>query len=295
MTPLMLARVRRRLEASPSLVETKRAVWALSERLLPVGDTRITRSFPMFHPNSAGSPRNRAALTVQAANQTFPLLLELLSYTSTDTGTPIPIESYVDNRCKRTAAEQLKELCDRHGSDKATRHDYHLLYGPLLAERDSVTAVLEIGLGTNNPAVVSNMGIDGKPGASLRAFREFLPHAQIFGADVDQDILFAEERISTFFVDQTDPRSFAGLAEATQAIEFDLIIDDGLHSPNANLATILFGLGGRLKAGGSLVVEDIAPPALPLWQVTAALMPAAYECRVIAAKGAFLFLVQRLT
>jgi hypothetical protein len=290
----MLARVRRRLEASPSLVETKRTVWALSERLLPVGNTRITQNFPMFNPSSAGSARNRAALTIQAANQTFPLLLELLSQTGRHAGKPIPIESYVDDSCKRAAAEQLKQLCDRYGSDKATRHDYHLLYASLLAERDSITAVLEIGLGTNNPHVVSNMGIDGKPGASLRAFREFLPHARIFGADVDQNILFTEERIATFFVDQTDPSSFAGLAAAIRAIEFDLIIDDGLHSPNANLTTILFGLDDRLKAGGSLVVEDIAPPALPLWQVIAALMPSTYESRVIAAKGAFLFLAQRL-
>jgi hypothetical protein len=290
----MLVRARRRLEASPSLVETKKAVCALSERLLPVGNTRITQNFPMFNPNSAGSARDRATLTIQAANQTFPLLLELLSNAGRHVETPIPIESYADDNCRRAAAEQLKKLCDRYGSDKATRHNYHLLYGPLLAERDSITAVLEIGLGTNNSHVVSNMGIDGKPGASLRAFREFLPRARIFGADVDQDILFTEERIATFFVDQTDPSSFAGLAEAVHAIEFDLIIDDGLHSPNANLTTILFGLDDRLKAGGSLVVEDIAPPALPLWQIIAALMPSTYESHVIAAEAAFLFLAQRL-
>ena len=247
----------------------------------------------MFSPCSAGSARSRATLTIQAANQTFPLLLELLSHAGRHIEAPVLIESYVDDDDKRAAAERLKELCDHYGSDKA-QHKYHLLYGSLFAERKSITSVLEVGLGTNNLDVVSNMGVDGKPGASLRAFREFFPQARIFGADVDRRILFAEERIATFFVDQTNPGSFAGLAEAVDATEFDLIIDDGLHSPNANLATVLFGLD-RLKAGAFLVVEDIAPAALPLWQVIAALMPSAYESRVIAAKRSFLFLVQRLT
>jgi hypothetical protein len=57
---------------------------------------------------------------------------------------------------------------------------------------------------------------------------------------------------------------------------------------------MFFGLDDRLKAGGSLVVEDIAPPALPLWQIIAALMPSTYESNVIAARGAFLFLARRL-
>lgn len=293
MTSLILARMRRRFKASPSMVETKKAVWAISEQVLPIGNRRITHNFRMFSPCSAGSARSRATLTIQAANQTFPLLLELVSHAGRHIETPVPIESYVDDDDKRAAAERLKELYDYYGSDKA-QHKYHLLYGSLFGERDSITSVLEVGLGTNNLDVVSNMGVDGKPGASLRAFREFFPQARIFGADVDRRILFAEERIATFFVDQTDPGSFAGLAEAVGAIEFDLIVDDGLHSPNANLATVLFGLE-RLKAGAFLVVEDIAPAALPLWQIIAALMPSAYESRVIAAKRSFLFLVQRLT
>jgi hypothetical protein len=293
MTSLMLERMRRRFEASPRMVETQKAVWAISEQVLPIGNRRITHNFRMFSPCSAGSARSRAALTIQAANQTFPRLLELVSHTGRHIETPVPIESCVDNDDKRAAAERLKELCNYYGSDKA-QNQYHLLYGSLFAERDSITSVLEVGLGTNNLDVVSNMGIDGKPGASLRAFREFFPQARIFGADVDRRILFAEKRIATFFVDQTDPGSFAELAEAVDAVEFDLIVDDGLHSPNANLTTVLFGLD-RLKAGAFLVVEDIAPAALPLWQVIAALMPSAYQARVIAAKRSFLFLVQRLT
>ena len=45
----------------------------------------------------------------------------------------------------------------------------------------------------------------GKPGASLRVWRDYFPNAIIYGADIDKDILFAEERIKTFYIDQLDP------------------------------------------------------------------------------------------
>ena len=64
-------------------------------------------------------------------------------------------------------------------------------------KKNSVTNIFEIGLGSINTKIVSNMGKFGKPGASLRAFRDFCPNAIIYGADIDQSILFKEERIKT--------------------------------------------------------------------------------------------------
>ncbi len=293
MSSSVVARVRRQIQASPRAVQAIRAICAIGQRVAPSTDTRINESFPMFSPYSSGSNRRRAKLTIQAANETFPLMLDLLSRTGRRIEDPVPIADFIGTDNKRAAADQLKLLCDRHGSDKATEHNYHLLYGPILAERDSVTGLLEVGLGTNHPDVISSMGVDGKPGASLRAFRDFLPKAQIYGADVDRRILFSEERITTFFVDQTDPRSFDAIADAIGG-NIDLIIDDGLHSPNANLATLLFGFE-RLKVGGWLVIEDITPAAVPLWQAIAAVMPPQYDSRVVAAKGAFLFSTRRST
>jgi hypothetical protein len=286
MNSMIVARVRSRLVASPNFRRL-----AAKVLILP-SSARITRSFPMFAPFSAGSTRHRAVLTIQAANQAFPLMLDLLSRAGRKIEDPVPIESFVNSDDKRAAAGRLKDLFDYYGSDKAMTHNYHLLYGPILAQQDAVSAVLEIGIGTNNPDVVSNMGVNGKPGASLRAFREFLPDAQIYGADIDRRILFSEERISTFFVDQTDLGSFDAIADDL-GDSLDLIIDDGLHSPNANLATLLFGLE-RLKIGGWLVIEDIAPSALPMWNVISALIPSQYDCRVVAADKALLFSVRRL-
>ena len=152
--------------------------------------------------------------------------------------------------------------------------------------------MLEIGLGTYNDDIVSHMGADGRPGASLRAFRDFLPNARIYGADVDARILFREERIETFFVDQTDPPSFADLERAVPPI-LDLVIDDGLHSPNANLATLRFGLT-KIKVGGWVVVEDIAAAAVPVWEVVAALLPDSHRAFILQAQSTVVFAVQRL-
>jgi hypothetical protein len=259
--------------------------------LLHRSDRRVIEGFSVFAPMSAGSYRDLASLTVQAADQTFPFMLELLASTGAKIEEPVPITFFLDTEAKKSAAAALKDLFDHYGSDKASFHDYHLLYGAVLASRDAAI-VLEIGLGTNNKSVVSNMGTAGKPGASLRAFRDFLHGAQIYGADIDRAVLFKEDRIATFFVDQTDLSSFKALGDSVSR-EFDLIIDDGLHSPNANLATLVFGLG-RLKVGGFLVVEDIRPDALAVWQVVATLLPDKYDSWIVAAKGALLFLVQRL-
>lgn len=254
---------------------------------------RIAESFPIFAPMSRGSLSIRASLTIQSAQQTFPLMLELLSATRGKIEAPTPIAAFANTSAKRESALRLKDLFDRYGSDKGNlNHKYHLLYGALLASQD-VSAILEIGLGTNNVKFVSHMTRGGQPGASLRAFKQFLPGAQVYGADIDRDILFSEDRITTFFVDQTDITSFTAL-DASLPTELDLIIDDGLHSPNANLATLVFGLG-RLKVNGYLVVEDIPSDALPIWQVvSAALLPDRYESFVVDAGRVFLFLVCRL-
>src|SRR5262249_45143750 len=169
-----------------------------------------------FWPNSVGgSLRTRRALALQGAQQIFPLLSSLVSATTTRATSPIPIVDIFPDPAQDGAAAELADLFNQYGSDKSSSHDYHLLYAPILApRRHEPLRLLEIGLGTNNRDVVSTMGINGKPGASLRAFRDFLPRARIFGADIDRRILFSEDRIETYFVDQTLQTSFDDLALA---------------------------------------------------------------------------------
>ena len=253
---------------------------------------KLVLSFPAFMPMSAGSYEDKVRLTVEAINTTPLRLRDLAALSDRPSYTEKTVTEFSSDAHTTAAAADLKVALDRHGSDKANGHNYHHLYGAILADRDAIQSVFEVGLGTNNQDVVSHMGVNGKPGASLRAFRDFLPNAEIFGADVDRRILFEEDRIKTGFVDQTDPATFLAL-DAMLPDTIDLIIDDGLHAPNANLATLAWGLP-KVRPGGWLVIEDIAPTTKALWQVAARLLPIGYEATLIRTNGrALMFAVQR--
>jgi hypothetical protein len=174
----------------------------------------------------------------------------------------------------------------KYGSDKSY-HNYHRVYSWIFSQIN-ISNLIEIGLGTNNVDVVSNMGPGGKPGASLRAFRELSPTSTIYGADIDNNILFQEENITTFFVDQLDRETFQNLPD----IKYDLIIDDGLHQIGANFNTLLWGLE-HLNDGGFIVIEDISP--IKPWQTIAYILTRneEYECQLIKCSNSHLFLINK--
>lgn len=254
-------------------------------------ELNLYQPLALFVPNSAGDSNTLFNLTLQSVSQTFPLLSRLLEVVGRTRLSPVAIEHFVGDAEGNSAAEELKSLFTKFGSDKSTGRNYHHLYGEILKRRHDISYVLEIGLGTNNLDVASNMGAAGMPGASLRAFREYLPNATIFGADIDRRILFQEPRIQTYFVDQTDSASLDALGRKIPD-DLDLIVDDGLHSPNANLAVLAFGLQ-KMKNQGWLVIEDIAERAIPFWEVVAALLPDRFPCKLVRAEGALAFAVQR--
>ncbi len=266
---------------------------AQREKVLAAAAEDIVALLPLYAPASSGGPQACAPLALAGANRVPILLAQFVTCDSCAVGADIQL---IEDICKddkdRLAAGKLAWLFSAHGSDKSHVHNYQALYGHILSHPISVTALLEIGLGTNNEDVVSNMTRGGKPGASLRAFHDFLPTARIFGADIDRRVLFTEDRIETYFVDQTDPSTFTELDRHLPE-EFDLIIDDGLHSPDANLATMIFALN-KLKRGGWFVVEDISLAALPIWKVVAAVFRPGYEAKILRARWCYVFAVRRL-
>jgi hypothetical protein len=158
-------------------------------------------------------------------------------------------------------------IMTKHGSDKGRGwHNYTTVYSVIFDNyQDKHANIFELGLGTNNPALVSSMGTTGKPGASLRAWRELFPHAQIYGGDIDRDVLFNEERISTFYCDQTNDDSIDELWERVSPSEgLDIIIDDGLHTFFANCCFLEASLG-KLNNSGIYVVEDIDDAYIGEW------------------------------
>ena len=252
----------------------------------------IVAAFPAFSPYSAGSYEEKSRLTINTINQVFPALRALVQAQGLLPAIVTDIGAIASSSEDRQSAERLKLHLDRHGSDKATFHDYHYLYGHILKHSDAITGICEIGLGTNNPDVVSNMGEAGQPGASLRAFRDHCQNASIYGADVDRRILFEDDRIRTYFVDQTNPTSLDSLGESVPG-GLDLVIDDGLHSPDANLHTLRFGLT-KVKVGGWVVVEDVSPYAAPLWECVSAILAETFESYIFNAKGGVVFATKRV-
>jgi hypothetical protein len=295
--PMLNARVlRSAIKRVPGAISLKRAIWDGSVRKLNRTLNRtqfsIIKGLPAFAPDSWGDLKSLAKLTLLSANQIFPLLQELLDRTDRHPLLIINAEDFVNSGDSGTATEKLKNLLNRYGSDKASKHNYHHIYGEILAGRRGCLGILEIGLGTKNRDTVSHMGEAGTPGGSLRAFKAFLPGAQIYGADVDRRILFQEDRIKTFFVDQTDLNSFEELERNIDG-KLDLIIDDGLHAPNANLAVLVFSIG-KLKVGGWLIIEDINENAVPIWQVVASILPDNLKPHLIRTQTAFVFAVRQL-
>lgn len=252
----------------------------------------LVLTFEMYAPYSDGEPNIKTKLTKNTINNIFNSILIFSNEINNKSINIIDIDNLKFNKSEEASVKELKKLLNFHGSDKAHKHFYHLLYAKLLSPNEKVKNILEIGLGTNNTNFVSSMGINGKPGASLRAFSEFCKNANIYGADIDRAILFNEKKIKTFFVDQTSNESLDKLKNNFKE-KFDLIIDDGLHSPDANINTIRFALD-LIKVGGSIVIEDINPKSISIWKSISYLIPSEkYKTQIIKAKGALMFLITK--
>ena len=167
---------------------------------------------------------------------------------------------------------RLNELCELHGSDKGGNaknapypwpaHSYSdYIERHFGAFRHYVKSVFECGLGSNDPTVQSNMTKTGRPGASLRVWRDYFPNAQIYGIDIDEKIIFSEDRIQTFHCDQTNILQIEELWKRLPGVEFDLMIDDGLHTFDAGVSLFESSIR-KLRSEGVYIIEDVAPGTL---------------------------------
>lgn len=160
----------------------------------------------------------------------------------------------------------LCNLMDNYGSDKGPNFkncgNYSKFYDFIFnGIRDNIKNLFEVGIGTNNLDVPSTMGADGVPGASLRAWRDYFPNASIVGADVDKRILFSENRIETYYVDQYNNDTINELWNKFNSVLFDVIIDDGIHdtySENSGNVNFFENSLHMLKSGGFYIIEDVA-------------------------------------
>lgn len=97
-----------------------------------------------------------------------------------------------------------------------------------------------------------------KPGGSLRAWRDYFPLAQITGIDPQPDTQITDEwHITTHLGYSTRPEDVARHIQGN----FDIIIDDGSHHPDDQMAT-LRNLWSHVRKGGLYVIEDIYSDAI---------------------------------
>lgn len=153
-------------------------------------------------------------------------------------------------------SSSLEQLANIHGSDKKFGHNYIPLYERFFRPlRKQVKSILEIGIGGYD---------DPKSGGeSLRIWKYYFMHAQVFGLDIYEKSFPKEARIHTFQGSQTDAEILSTIHG--KAGDFDIIIDDGSHrSPHViESFGLLFPM---LKEGGLYVVEDTQTSYWPQYE-----------------------------
>ena len=168
----------------------------------------------------------------------------------------------IQNTIVAPRSETLTQLAEHYGVHKCAKflHSYTPVYDTLLSPlRKTTQSVLEIGIG-NVPLMKPIVGEHYKPGASLRMWRDYFPNAQVIGCDILRSVLFNdEERIKTFFVDQSNTLSLLALMDSVKPItsQFDIIVDDGSHIEE-HMRLSFQTLWKFVKPnGGIYIIEDV--------------------------------------
>jgi hypothetical protein len=130
---------------------------------------------------------------------------------------------------------------DKWGDHRYAQH-YQTHFAPLRRKR---LRLLEIGVGGfQDPE---------KGGASLRMWKAYFPHAQIYGLDIHDKRPHDEKRIKTLVGSQDDAGFLHNLHKSIGP--FDIVIDDGSHM-NAHVIQSFRVLFPLLSSQGMYVVED---------------------------------------
>jgi len=133
----------------------------------------------------------------------------------------------------------LTELGYKHSTDKTVDHKFTDWYDSRLNHmRERVMNVLEVGVFYAQ---------------SLRMWTEYFSNANIYGIDIEDRRLLAQERM---FIEQGDQTNIPFIQSVFGDIKFDLIIDDGGHTMFQQQTTLV-NIFDRLNSGGVYILEDL--------------------------------------
>jgi cephalosporin hydroxylase len=160
----------------------------------------------------------------------------------------------------------LKNLSDKGNPNIQNAWHNYTQYYTQLFKNLKPKRIFELGIGTNDLSIHSNMGSNGRPGASLYGWSEYFPDAKVYGADIDYKCLFSTEKIKTFYCDQTNVSSIEKLWKQYELLEsFDIIIDDGAHTIESIMVFFENSIH-KLQKGGYYIVEDIRNDDIDFWE-----------------------------
>jgi hypothetical protein len=135
----------------------------------------------------------------------------------------------------------LLECFDKHGCDKGSaRHRYDKFYEPIFEPiRNEPIRLLEIGIFR---------------GASIAAWLDYFPNAQIIGVDTFERV--PPEQIPVLKNSRVSYLNYDSRHRAPRIEPVDFVIDDGSHDPSAQSATAYL-YRPLVKYGGKYFIEDI--------------------------------------
>lgn len=149
----------------------------------------------------------------------------------------------MEEQTKELSLGEVFNLCH---TDKAAKHQYDTVYEPFFEKVIDKSPVRILEIGTFR-------------GESAAAFLHWFPNVQVTTVDTFQRIpvvnveVLKDERVNFIKGDSQNPLTYEGLIG-----DFDFIIDDGLHTPEANRRTFE-ACNHLLGKNGVYFIEDVWP------------------------------------
>jgi hypothetical protein len=143
----------------------------------------------------------------------------------------------------------LSKIFEKNKCDKK-EHMYYKVYEPYLeSKREESLKILEVGI---------------FKGASIDSWHDYLPNAELYGIDIftrlkpEEVPALKKDRVFWINGDSMNSSIQDKIKNEWGDVKFDVIIDDGLHTPEANAKTFK-NLVSFLKDDGVFYIEDVWP------------------------------------
>jgi len=148
----------------------------------------------------------------------------------------------------------LKEIFENHShygsdigcADKGSTHSYIETYERILSPFRNKCKIMEIGIAL---------------GHSIRMWDEYFENSEITGVDISIifDLVKTKNKVDLIQADATKKEFRNKIKDQ----KFDIIIDDGDHTQQSQIATFEM-LKSSMNKGGVYIIEDILSPELAL-------------------------------